>query len=280
MLRGYYEFPNQGLAYIENAKWNCNEIFMKFGLDDILLILGMIMLEKNLVFLSEDVQYLTSTINTLTAMTHPFKVSTKISSVIPNDGLAYLTAPGSFIFGLNRSQEYFWKYKLQKIETNIYIFLDERIIYFDESIPEFQEIPDLSFMKEEVKSVYCKLGNEEANFRIIKAANSLEEEFRKQKDVGLIEKANTSDPVLVISSEPQQSMIQRIFLKFKSVLKDSILKKWEKLSILRDNKEELREAIENISEDPKIRDFFLSFQACAGPLNYPEFVCKTCLSQK
>ncbi|EAR81926.2 DENN domain protein (macronuclear) [Tetrahymena thermophila SB210] len=148
------------MCYVEGLE-TAYLTFSNLPYSDFQLIFTLIMLEKKVIFLSENITLLTFTIITFQNIINPFKFPYSIISSLSKDRMGQINCPVPFIFGVNLSSDEF-KYQYGYDDECYYIDLDKNVFTSLNPI-DIDTIYNQRFkftsQKEQIKQIFKAINN-------------------------------------------------------------------------------------------------------------------------
>ena len=271
----HYTFSSQDDGYLELATWKAKLTFARFSLDDIKLIVSAMLLEKSIVFFSNDIMLLTAILNTFLGLLAPFKYVCTIIPALPSSLVQMCGAPVPTIIGINRNQEYFWRKEIQEYTDNIFVFIDSGVIYIDHDNTDASTFPKLDFLTRDLEYLYDELNPDPSGFKRVDDLTTLKNKLQKvndrvgKKTLGTGNKKEEKKSYKNIKSKHKEN-IKILFKIFKERLQENIARHLPSLSTFAaSSEEELSEQIDTVIQDYKIKKFFHAYKLTQGFSSYP-----------
>jgi len=264
-----YSYGLNSQAYLELASWQACKTFGKLGLENIKFLISALLLEKWIIFISQDIVTLTSVLNTILGLLHPFKYLYSIVPNLPPKSVRLCGAPVPLTICINQREDYFWDTRLWEHSQNIFVFLDSQIIYVDSTHPEFSSIPVLDCLSQGVEELYKELNPQNSSFNVITDFDRLKwvlpaqvsensYQFEKEKEV----------------SKEEKEKCQKLFKHFRTQLERNIANNmtyFKGYSPVQAQNLDLEQQIEKFIKSQNNKEFFKSFITTQGFLTYPDY---------
>ena len=183
-----YSYSLNSQAYLELASWQASRVFSKFGLENIKFLISALLLEKCIIFISQDIVTVTSVLNTLLGLLHPFKY---FHTIVPNlypQLVRLCGAPMPITICINQKEDYFWETRLHENSRDIFVFLDSQIVYLDKTDSEFSKIPILDCLSVGIEELYKELNPKNSSFDFITNLSELQKTHPIKLDQSVNEK--------------------------------------------------------------------------------------------
>ena len=151
-----YNFPKNE-NYLD-IKWHGPFFFHKIEFSHFFYLFRAIMLEKSVVFVSEDKNFLSSIINGYRILLKPFKWCHIFIAILPKLLIDYMWAPQPLLLGITNKEEFLEELEEETWDDKIWVELDPKDGEFIH-IHGQQEIPECSLggLDEELQNLWKKI---------------------------------------------------------------------------------------------------------------------------
>jgi len=264
-----YSYGLNSQAYLELAGWQACKTFGKLGLENIKFLISALLLEKWIIFISQDIVTLTSVLNTILGLLCPFKYLYSIVPNLPPKSVRLCGAPVPITICINQREDYFWDTRLYEHSQNIFVFLDSQIIYVDSTHPEFSSIPVLDCLSQGIDDLYKELNPQNSSFRMITDFDRLKSVHPSQ----IPERSGQFEKEKEISREEKEKC-QKLFKHFRTQLERNIANNmtyFKGYSPVQAQNLDLEQQIERFIKSQNNKEFFKSFITTQGFLTYPDY---------
>ena len=151
-----FVFPSLETAFYVESETHASLVFSLFSFEEFLFILFSIVLERSVIFVSEKLHDISCCISTFLTFLKPFQWQFPRIYSLPEDCLLMLQSPIPIISGLNLSVHNvlndiipeFESTEINSGSSNVYVFLDQGIFYYDferfrnTALPNFNGLVD------------------------------------------------------------------------------------------------------------------------------------------
>jgi len=121
-----YTLPSTEDEYArQDSMWFCPTIFSMFGIEDFYLVLTAVLLERSLVFVSNNLAILSSVILGFKSLIKPFQWCYALIPVLPSPLIDILDTPQPILVGITRTDYQTLALSPEEKLTKTWIFLDE-----------------------------------------------------------------------------------------------------------------------------------------------------------
>ena len=128
--------------------------------EDFYYILRAILLEKSIVFISQNLNFLSSIINGFRVLIKPFKWCHLFIAILPKLLIDYMMAPQPMLLGIQDKQEFLMEVDQEAIDDKIWVEMDslesKMVVHRTFDIPELK----LGTLKNQLKKLFKKLKND------------------------------------------------------------------------------------------------------------------------
>lgn len=155
-----YEIPAQEFAPFCGGYFGIREIFNYFSFEDFLFVILAITQEKSVIFVSNHMDVLTSTIMAFINLINPFKWPFPSIYSLPESCLQILGSPIPILIGIKQTYKYVLKHILPEINLssnggqNIIVFIDYNYILCDKDVASSITIPNMNNFFKKLKSEF------------------------------------------------------------------------------------------------------------------------------
>ena len=200
-------------SYLLEAQHGFRRFLSKLPFEEFIILLNSILLEKTIVLVSENLNYLSSAIATLNTLIRPFRWSFPIIYSLPKECMLMLEAPVPVLIGLNVSSHKFLKeispnhfQDIKKNKDKIFLLLDDNLMlaskgllnsltlpYFDDFLIVLQVIYKKNFMAKQ--SNFYKISKKKASGGLRKYSISKTSNYTFNDRISKLKKYPSSNSV-------------------------------------------------------------------------------------
>jgi len=196
-------------AYALEASWAFTIVFRYMTYKDLLWFFTAILLERKLVFLSNNIHLLTATLFVMRSLIKPFNYPFPLIFNLPEVLMVYCDAPGAALIGINKGEEYLKEHNLfEDYPSCVFICLDEEKMYIQ---PENNVQPvQFNNFERSLMTLYTK---HNSNFN-----RTLTDPKKSKKAV------NKPDSIKITEDNEEKEKSLKIHELFKTTLEKKLLK--------------------------------------------------------
>lgn len=137
------------------------DLLMKFSFEEFLLIFLSVLMEKNIIFVSEKNSNLSKALAVFVNVIKPFKWLFPIIYNLPEDCIMMISSPIPVLIGINTNSSYVLEEIIPKTgavinNDSLYVFLDEELIHFNPNTIKELPIPEYDNFYSKFKNLYKK----------------------------------------------------------------------------------------------------------------------------
>ena len=266
-----YFYDSSKDAYLELVGWNAVQTFNIFSLENIKFLITALLLEKFIVFFSEDMGILSSTLNTLFGLITPFKYMFPVIPSLPPDLIRMCSSPVPLIIGINDNEESFKKNNLAQYTDIIFVFIDSQKIYTGSKNRGTLDVPILNFGEQEIYHLYQKLNHEELGMRTPTGLS-----HKNQIPLSSPKDENPKKSQVETSQNEENHKIysEQILRHFRDWLDANIIHYIKQLKELNpsNTNDEIKNKINDLIQEENVRNFFHLFTSTQGFASYPDSI--------
>ena len=287
--------PSKKFSPFINSEVGFSNILQNFTFEEFLFIYLSLVHEKNIIFISKKNFRISAAISTFTSFLKPFQWEFPIIYNLPDDCLSMLGSPIPLIIGLKQSSQVVLSHFIPKFtdesnNSNIFVFIDERLIYYDYDMLKEIYIPEYDEFYPKLKKLYQKNFNKESSshFKISskkvdgnkihyfrkKNPDNLKEKFLKiSKGISIKKKSKLFEDLRVSTKTLPKLESKQIFYYFKYFYQNFILSRipYSKEELIIENETKLDEIdVEFFSNNQGDINFLNSFFKTQSFVQYLE----------
>jgi hypothetical protein len=159
-----YTLPSMKNCSFAEAEFGFSRVLSQFAYEEFLFIYFSLLLEKTVVFVSEDMSSLSACISAFVCLMKPFKWPFPIIYSLPEDCLVMLGSPIPLLVGMNLPADVVINEVIPEHEkktradanSNIYVFIDQNLFFYDFESFDTMLIPQYDEFIEKLDSIYKK----------------------------------------------------------------------------------------------------------------------------
>ena len=287
--------PTKKFCPFISSEIGFSNILSNFTFEEFLFIYLSIIHEKNVIFVSKKNFRISCAISTFLNLLKPFNWEFPVIYNLPDDCLSMLGSPIPLIIGLKNSSQNVLSHFIPKFtddsnSSNVFVFIDEKLIYYDYDILKDIIIPEYDEFYPKLKKLYHKNFNKESSshFKISskkvngnkihyfrkKNPDNLKDKFLKiAKGLPIKKKSKLFADLRISSKVLLKIETKQIFYFFKYFFQNFILSKihYEKDEVIMEDVTNLEEIdVDFFSNNQADIDFLNSFFKTQSFVQYLE----------
>jgi len=218
-IQASYPLPTDNVASFSDALLLSPQVFEAICLSDLKWLVSAFLLEQKIIIFSKNHSLLTSTIITLVALIKPLRYTYAVIASMPKLLLFLAGQPLPCLIGINHDESLFWENKMHEKHSDcIYVFLDDKKIYANDSKTQVLKMPILKYSNMNLEETYHKINTRPVKMELFHKKDKMV----KAKMKSFAGSPVKYDPKLMVSFISLQDC-ETVFLSFKRFIEKYFL---------------------------------------------------------